>query len=438
MTEEKRKKAELSEVLGQAATKEEAEEQLRAYLDTYVKYCRFSEKEKKEVLAFIMGNRGLKITYDVFFKKIMNPEEHPERLSAFISQVIGEEVQVVEVLPVEGVRLSESDSLVIMDIVVRLLDGTLADVEMQKIGYAFPGQRMECYLSDLTMRQYNRLKAKSGNRFRFADLQKIYMIIIMEKSSKEFLAVPDSYLHHRQVTFDTGVQLQSLYGVTYVCLDMFKSIVHNINTELEAWLTFLSSDQLEDIIDVITAFPEFRQLYRDMARFRKSTKEVVAMYTDAFKEAELGTMEYMVDEMQKEIDEKKEKLQEKKEELQEKQEELQEKKEELQEKQEELQEKKQELEKKTGELEEKKEELQEKQEELQEKQEELQEKQEELQEKTGELEERKQELEKKTEELDRKKDELSEKTGELGRVQEQLAKIEAENARLREQLAAKQ
>ncbi len=36
--------------------------------------------------------------------------------------------------------------MIIMDIVVELESGALANVEIQKVGYRFPGQRSACYL----------------------------------------------------------------------------------------------------------------------------------------------------------------------------------------------------------------------------------------------------------------------------------------------------
>ena len=35
-------------------------------------------------------------------------------------------------------------------------DGGLADIEIQKIGYAFPGERSACYSADLLLRQYKK------------------------------------------------------------------------------------------------------------------------------------------------------------------------------------------------------------------------------------------------------------------------------------------
>ncbi len=51
-------------------------------------------------------------------------------------------------------RIADETSLLITDIVVELEDGSIANVEMQKIGYLFPGQRCACYSADLLLRQY--------------------------------------------------------------------------------------------------------------------------------------------------------------------------------------------------------------------------------------------------------------------------------------------
>ena len=82
--------------------------------------------------------------YDSFFKEIMNPEYDPERLNNFLSLLIGQNVRLKEILPVDSTHMSDESSLLSMDILVELEDGTLADLEVQKIGYLFPGQRSAC------------------------------------------------------------------------------------------------------------------------------------------------------------------------------------------------------------------------------------------------------------------------------------------------------
>ena len=64
-----------------------------------------------------------------------------------------EEIKVLKVLPADSVRISDESSLLIMDIVIELQDGSIANLEIQKIGYLFPGQRSACYSADLLLRQ---------------------------------------------------------------------------------------------------------------------------------------------------------------------------------------------------------------------------------------------------------------------------------------------
>ena len=51
-----------------------------------------------------------------------------------------------------------------MDIVVELEDGSIANVEMQKIGYLFPGQRCACYSADLLLRQYKMVRGEKKKK----------------------------------------------------------------------------------------------------------------------------------------------------------------------------------------------------------------------------------------------------------------------------------
>ena len=52
----------------------------------------------------------------------------------------------------------------------------------------------------------------------------------------------------------------------FVPLDIFRKILHNkgIRNQLEAWLTFLSSDEPEIIEKLILAYPSFRAYYQEI------------------------------------------------------------------------------------------------------------------------------------------------------------------------------
>ncbi len=100
------------------------------------------------------------------------------------SAILGQEVTVVEILPNED--SSMMGTLIIMDILVRMSDGSLANIEVQKAPYLFPAERISCYSSDLMMRQYNKIKNMSGDgkKFSYKDLHRVHTIIFYENSSE--------------------------------------------------------------------------------------------------------------------------------------------------------------------------------------------------------------------------------------------------------------
>ena len=77
----------------------------------------------------------------------------------------------------------------------------------------------------------------------------------------------------------------------------------DINTELEAWLTFLSTDDPEQIYDLIRKFPMFKEMYEDIFHLCQNTERVMNMYSKELAQLDHNTAEYMVDEMQKDLDE---------------------------------------------------------------------------------------------------------------------------------------
>lgn len=321
----------LASILGAPITREEALTLLSKDSSTYQIFLTFPHKEQEKLLSFIEGNSGLQITYDSFFKKIFDPYTHPNRLEKFLSAVLQQKVSIKAILPHESSKLSAMGSLVIMDIVVELENGTIIDVEMQKIGYAFPGERSDCYVADFIMRQYNRVKSEKGKSFSFRDMRPVYLIVLMESSSREFELVAPNYIHRKQVHYDSGAQINNLSNIVYISLDTFHATVQNISKELEAWLTFLSSDSPSDIINLVSTFPEFKEYYQDIVNFRHHPKELIYMYSEALAILDYNTTQYMIDELKTELQAYQNNLQETQNDLQEAQHDLQETQHDLQE-----------------------------------------------------------------------------------------------------------
>jgi len=297
-------------------TKNEALEEIKIRPELYKEYCQWPEPFRNEFLEFMMGVRGVKMTYDPFFKHIFNPEVYPERLSDLLSLIVGKPLKVKRELPKEHSRITEKGSLMIMDILVEFENGEMGNVEIQKIGYLFPGQRATCYSSDMVMRQYERVKSEKGDKFAYSDLKNVYTIIFMEESSNEFKECPDDYIHRGSVTFDTGLQMKMLQEYYYLPIDIFRSIMDNISdkgalSELEAWIYFIGSDRPEDMEKVIRTYPKFAKMYEEINRFRKDPKEAVGMFSEALRIMDENTVKLMIEQQKEEIKEKDEIIQQK-------------------------------------------------------------------------------------------------------------------------------
>ncbi len=78
--------------------------------------------------------------------------------------LLGQEVRILYVLPNDSTRIADESTLLITDIVVELEDSTLANLEVQKIGYLFTGQRSACYSSDMLLRQYKRVRSQKKKK----------------------------------------------------------------------------------------------------------------------------------------------------------------------------------------------------------------------------------------------------------------------------------
>ena len=188
-----------------------------------------------------------------------------------------------------------------MDILVQLSNGSRVNVEMQKLGIYFPGERSSCYIADAIMRQYTELKNSLKDDFSYKKMKPFYLVVLMEQSSGPFKKVAPHYIHTKQISYDSGAIVSSLAGIKYISLDTFRQTVHNIDNKLQAWLTFFSSDEPADIIALITAYPEFRELYEEIAEFRTNPKELINMYSEALAVADRNTIRLMIDDMQDEL-----------------------------------------------------------------------------------------------------------------------------------------
>ena len=308
---------------------EDIEREIRENPKLLEKYREWDEEQQEEFLDYCTGVKGVKVLYDAFFKEIMNPENTPERLNELLSLLLGQSVTIKRVLPGDSTRLADEQSLLIMDILVELADTSLANVEVQKIGYSFPGQRSACYSSDLLLRQYKRVKGEKKKAFSYKDIKSVYTIVFFETSIKEFHEYPQNYIHKFKQQSDTGLELELLQKYVFIPLDIFRTIYHNnvksngkngggnCWNRTEAWLTFLSTDQSEIIIELIRQYPEFKEMYEEIYVMCQNVEKVMEMFSKELIQLDRNTVQYMIDEMQDTIDVQKETIDTQKEKLEE-------------------------------------------------------------------------------------------------------------------------
>ena len=278
-------------------------------------YYSWKKEEQKAFLDMCTGARGVKMLYDGFFKEVMNPEYAPRRLGDFLSEVLGAAVRVKNVLPNDTTRLTDESSLLVLDIVVEFEDGRIANVEVQKIGYLFPGERSACYSADLLLRQYKRLRDERKKQFSYRDIRTVYTIILFEHSPEEFWSYPEIYRHCFGQTSDTGLRLKIPQKFIYIALDIFKKKQHNegdrIHNRLEAWLTFFCRDEPEMIFRLLEEYPEFKALYEDVYELCRNVEGLMEIFSKELLEMDRNTVKLMIDLMQEKIDAQEQAIQQK-------------------------------------------------------------------------------------------------------------------------------
>lgn len=274
------------------------------------------------------------LLYDPFFKKIFNPTERRDRLSELVSCLLGQKVTVLEVFPNEDSQFL--GVMIIMDMVVLMADGSIANIEIQKISYDFPAERISCYSADLVLRQYKMITGKSDNSINgsskpsYKNMRNVHTIILFEDSNKSLISEVDKalYFHVGKTKFNTGIKIELLQDFVLVSLDTFKkyrySDIKEGRTEITDYdydssqyndelvsekmkrdrLKFLSlfvAETPKEINRLVEIFPDLESVRQDINEYLERPGEVLSMFSEALRILDRNTAELMVDRMKDEI-----------------------------------------------------------------------------------------------------------------------------------------
>ena len=80
---------------------------------------------------------------------------------------------------------------------------------------------------------------------------------------------------------------------------------------MDAWLAFLSMDDPDMNIQLITEYPEFKVMYQQAYEICRNVEALMGIFSEELRIMDRNTVKYMVDQMQEEIDSQRQKLEQK-------------------------------------------------------------------------------------------------------------------------------
>lgn len=287
-----------------------------------------------------------------------------------MSCLLGQKVTVLEVFPNEDSQFL--GVMIIMDMVVMMSDGSIANIEIQKISYDFQAERISCYSADLVLRQYKmitgnreiggagslRSSMNGSSKPSYKDMRPVHTIILFENSSSSLISEIDEalYFHVGKTKFNTGIKINLLQDLS---LDTFKKyrysdirkgrtevteydydrtqysekqVTEKMKLDRLKYLSLFVAETPEEIEQLIEIFPDLESVRLDINEYLERPKEVLSMFSEALRILDRNTAELMVDRMKDEIDELKVQAEENRAQLEEKDSQLEENRARLEEK----------------------------------------------------------------------------------------------------------
>lgn len=98
--------------------------------------------------------------------------------------------------------------------------------------------------------------------------------------------------------------MELLQKYIFIPLDIFQKNMHNkhIANELDAWLMFFSTDDIQDIIRLITDYPDFKPLYNTIYNICRNMEDVTGIFSEELKIMDENSLHFVHEHVQREID----------------------------------------------------------------------------------------------------------------------------------------
>jgi predicted transposase/invertase (TIGR01784 family) len=186
-----------------------------------------------------MGKKILSAKLDFIFKLIFGDDRHTDILASFLMSVLRlpfELFQSLVIIDPHFPQEFEDDKLGILDVKLRLTSGKVIDIEIQVKYLPHLEERIVFYTSKMVTEQI-----RSGNEYGI--IKPVVTILITD-----FVMYKQDYnYHHHFEMYDceNNVLFSDLMGIHV--LELPKLPTMDDNTELWQWLTFINSDDEEEL-----------------------------------------------------------------------------------------------------------------------------------------------------------------------------------------------
>ena len=195
-------------------------------------------------------------TVDFCFKELMHNEKVRKGILAAILNVHPDEVEHTELLPTILRKESEDDKYGILDVRVKMKNGTQIDFEMQVIYYNYWANRTIYYLSKMYTEQLH-----EGDNY--DKLQKCIQVSILNH-----ILIPEDEECYRRISFcdtKTGKEYSDMREIYILELPKLPP-EQKEETDLIQWMRFLGGKNREDLKRMAEKNSDFQEAYNELDR----------------------------------------------------------------------------------------------------------------------------------------------------------------------------
>ena len=97
--------------------------------------------------------------------------------------------------------------------------------------------------------------------------------------------------------------MELLQEFCLIALDVFREIPYTEDekSEQRAWLSLLTTENLEDAEQLIREYPWLEEIYQEIAVLRRKPEEVLGMWSEALRMLDENSLKYYVDELREQV-----------------------------------------------------------------------------------------------------------------------------------------